>query len=154
MSNRDRIIVKMGDHWKKILPMMPLGLTPRGTVQVGTDVERVLAMDEEANFVQLDGTGSITPLNQRKVRAAMGLPVGQPLKGYERREVYSIRLEPGLAQYLRELGGDNLSEGVTIAAREHQVRVADAPAQEPDSFQRKVGEPGDSGLAKRRWPKE
>ncbi len=125
MSKRDRITVRPGDHWKKIVPMMPLGLTPVGTVTVGSDIERVLVMDEQANFMQLGKAGDLVPLDQRKVRAALGLPepVGQPRKGYEVREVYSIRLEPAMAEYLRALGGDNLSEGVTIAARFHQEKA-------------------------------
>lgn len=41
--------------------------------------------------------------------------LGRPRKGKERREVYSVRMEPKDADFLRKLGEDNLSEGLKIA---------------------------------------
>lgn len=65
---------------------------------------------------------------QGQVRESVGEPAGRPRKGYELREVYSARIEPSLADYLRELGReddgkDNLSEGIAIAARFHMEKM-------------------------------
>jgi len=123
-SNRDRVQVDPDGNWKKIVQILLPGYKGLGTVKVGSDTECVLALEEKSNtYYAVDARG-YRPLNQRKVRAALGLPepVGQPRKGYELREVYSMRLEPTLAEYARELGGDNLSEGVAIALRFHMEK--------------------------------
>ena len=63
---------------------------------------------------------------QSQVREdALGVsePAGRSRKGDELREIYSMRIEPSVAEYLRALGGDNISEGIAIAARFHQERT-------------------------------
>jgi hypothetical protein len=124
MSNRDRVTVDVNGDWQKIIQILQPGQKALGTVRRGTEPWGALVLEEGTGYVRI-GEGRTTVLDQRKVRAALGLPepVGQPRKGYEVREVYSMRLEPGLAEYLRELGGDNLSEGVAIAARFHQNKA-------------------------------
>ena len=39
-------------------------------------------------------------------------------------EVYSVSLDPALAEYVRTLGEGNLSAGITMLARAHRVEVA------------------------------
>lgn len=65
-------------------------------------------------------------------RAALGLadpdkdplsgPVGKPRAGYEVRELFTIRLEPSIAEYLRGIGEGNLAAGIMSVAREHRKR--------------------------------
>lgn len=126
-SNRDRVQVDPKGNWGKIVQILLPGYKGLGTVKVGSDTECVLALEEKTNTYYAVDVRGYRPLNQRKVRAALGLPepVGQPRKGYEFREVYSVRLEPSLAEYLRKLGDPedgNLSEGVAIAARFHMEK--------------------------------
>jgi hypothetical protein len=68
------------------------------------------------------------PLGQRDLATQHGAvePVGQPTKDYEGWEFCNIRIGSALAKYLRSLGGDDISEGVRIAAEFHQARVKDA----------------------------
>jgi hypothetical protein len=49
-------------------------------------------------------------------------PVGQATRDYEDWESCYIRIESSLAEYLRSLGGDEISEGVRIAAQFHQAQ--------------------------------
>ena len=48
-------------------------------------------------------------------------PIGQPKKDYESWRLVDIRIESSLAEYLRVLGGGDISEGVRIVTRFHQV---------------------------------
>ena len=66
-----------------------------------------------------------TPLSQRDLATQHEAvePVGQPTKDYEGWEFCNIRIGSGLAKYLRSLGGDDISEGVRIAAEFHRARV-------------------------------
>lgn len=48
-------------------------------------------------------------------------PVGQPTKEYESWKFFDIRIEPSLAEYLRALGGGEISEGVRIATQFYQA---------------------------------
>lgn len=129
MSNRDRVTIDRtaieidrDGNWKKIVHMLQPYQEPFGTIQVGAGPVGILAFDKQLNeFIQIFAHGtSRTPLNQRKVRAALELPVGRPRKGYEVRELRSMRLEPSVIEYLTKLGDDNLAEGVAIAAKFHE----------------------------------
>jgi Protein of unknown function (DUF1488) len=121
-SNRDRISVDRNGDWKAIFQILQPGQEALGTVRRGAEPWGALIYEEGTGYIRVGEAGRKTVLDQRKVRAALGLPepVGQPRKGYELREVFSVRIEPSLAQYLKELGGDNLSEGVAIAGNAHR----------------------------------
>lgn len=124
MGNRDRIAVDKYGNWKQYLKKIPPGHQAMGVVQVGSEEPGALVRVVDTDvFVQLSDAGMRT-LDQRKVRAALGVsqPVGAVVKGYERRELFSVRLEPGLAEYARQLGGDNLSEGINQVLRERMER--------------------------------
>lgn len=41
---------------------------------------------------------------------------GRPTLGAERKKVYTVMIEPAVADRLRKLGGDNLSRGIALAA--------------------------------------
>lgn len=42
---------------------------------------------------------------------------GRPPLGKEVKQRYQVVLEPSVAEYLRNLGGDNLSRGISIATQ-------------------------------------
>ena len=50
-----------------------------------------------------------------------GASQGQPTKDYERTAYCKIHLDATLMDYLRELGGSDVSKGVEIAGRLHQA---------------------------------
>lgn len=137
--SRDRVTVDPQGNWKAFVAIPQRYQEPKGTVKVGTDREGALFFDKQlGEYVMVDRHGRTLQLNQRKVRAALGErepTAGQPQKGYERREVYSARLEPSIAEYLREFGGDNLSEGIMKMARAHMNRRKEStitfPARDP-----------------------
>lgn len=122
MSNRDRVTVDLSGDWRKIINILQPYEKGLGLVRRGNEPWGALVLEDGVGYVRIGEAGRRTVLDQRKVQAALDAApkVGQPRKGYERREVYSVRLEPSLAEYLRELGGDNLSEGVAIAGKFHQ----------------------------------
>ena len=122
-SNRDRITIDREGDWQKIVHILQPYQTPYGTIRVGDGPEGVLAFDKQLNgFVQIlsHGTRPPTALNQRKVRAVLKLPEGRPRKGYEVRELVSVRLEPAIIEYLTELGEGNLAAGIMKVATEHR----------------------------------
>lgn len=132
-TNRDRVAVARGDGWKHFIEgVPPVHQEPVGTVKVGSSLEGALIYDNDTDqFFMIDKQGKAWELNQRKVRAALGLavhddplakPVGKPRAGYEVRELHSIRLEPSDAEYLRQAGGGNLSEGIRKITRERRER--------------------------------
>ena len=125
-GNRDRVTVDLKGDWRQIISLLQPFEKGLGLVRRGSEPWGALVLEEGVGYVRIGEAGRRTALDQRKVQAAIDAApksVGQPLKGYERRQLYSMRLEPGLAEYLRELGGDNLSEGVAIAAKFHQEKA-------------------------------
>jgi hypothetical protein len=135
--SRDRVTVDINGNWKAFLQIPQPYQEPKGTVRVGTDREGALLLDKQLNeYVMVDRHGRTLQLNQRKVRAALGEPepVGKPRKGYELRSVFSVSLEPSLAQYLREFGGDSLSEGIRKVGETHRARSAAARGVTPITF--------------------
>lgn len=124
-NKRGQLNVDTEADWKKIVYIMPKGHKAIGVVRQGAAAPGVLALVEKSGeYVQLNELGTRT-LDQRKVRAALGIPnaVGRPRTSYEPREVYSVRLDESLAAYLRELGGGNLSAGIMQIAAEHRDRA-------------------------------
>lgn len=127
-SNRDRVVVNPNGDWQKIVQILLPDYNGLGTVQIGNDTECALVIETKTlTYYAVDVRG-YRALNQRKVRAALGLPepAGQPRKGYEIRNVYSVRLEDSLAEYLRAFGDGNLSEGVSRMAADHKARSKSA----------------------------
>ena len=50
-----------------------------------------------------------------------GKPVGEHTVEYEIWSTYNVRMDPSVAEYLRSLGGGEISQGVAIAVRFHQA---------------------------------
>jgi hypothetical protein len=135
--NQDRVAVNLNGNWESFLQIPQPYQEPKGTVRIGTDREGALLFDKQLDeYVMVDGYGRTLRLNQRKVRAALGEPepVGKPRKGHERRSVYSVSLEPSLAQYLREFGDDSLSEGIRKVGEAHRSRSIAARGVSPITF--------------------
>jgi hypothetical protein len=65
------------------------------------------------------GQGESSNASVAQLHVASASP-GQPTKDYERTEFCHIQLDATLMDYLRSLGGSDLSKGVTIATRFHQ----------------------------------
>jgi hypothetical protein len=53
---------------------------------------------------------------KRKRRAA-----GRPITGTERKQPFTVMIEPSVAAMLRQIGGENLSRGVALAAAAQQL---------------------------------
>ena len=71
-----------------------------------------------AEFNQGQSESSSTSLTQPSLS---GASQGQPTKDYERTEFCNIHLDTRLMDYLRRLGGGDVSKGVEIAGRLHQA---------------------------------
>src|ERR1700681_219870 len=52
---------------------------------------------------------------------------GRPVTGAEAKVRYQVVLEPRTAEKLRQLGGDNLSRGIALAAQNIPLKVETAP---------------------------
>lgn len=81
-TNRDRIAVARGDGWKHFIEgSPPVHQEPIGTVKVGSSLEGALLFDNSNDqFFMIDKQGKAWELNQRKVRAVLGLsPAADPL---------------------------------------------------------------------------
>lgn len=62
------------------------------------------------------------PAKKRKPKA------GRPIQGAQRKAVFTVMIEPAVAEQLRRLGGDNLSHGIALAAADSRlVRQQRAP---------------------------
>jgi hypothetical protein len=69
-------------------------------------------------FNQARGESSSASVTQASLS---GAPQEQASKDYERTEFCHIQLDATLADYLRKLGGGEVSKGVAIAGRLHQA---------------------------------
>lgn len=123
--NRGKLLVDPEGDWQQIVRILPKGHKAVGVVRQGNEAPGVLAFVESSGeYVQLNAEGTRT-LDQRKVRAALGLPnpVGKPRMSYEVRQPYTVRLEPSLAVYFEEVGGGSLAAGITKVGNEHRERA-------------------------------
>jgi hypothetical protein len=134
------VTVIKGEGWSNYIDHFPHDqIMPIGTIKVGLQTEGALGLDAtDGCYYLYRSAGEPVELNQRKVQAAIEAlsRVGKPRKGYEVRELYTIRLEPSIAEYLRNQGGGNLAEGITRLAQSYRgvlkperVRFADGAAQ-------------------------
>lgn len=76
ISNRDRVHVNRNGDWKRFIQILQHYQTPFGTVRIGAR-EGALAYDHQLGcyvMITMGRTHDQTPLNDRKVRAALGLP--------------------------------------------------------------------------------
>lgn len=125
-TNRDRVTIVKGEGWEDFIDHAPHDrMEPIGTIRVGSSLEGALLIDHtDGCYVMIKKDGSEVELNQRKVQAAVDalVKVGKPRAGYEVRELHSIRLEPSDAEYLRQAGDGNLSEGIRKITRERRKR--------------------------------
>lgn len=90
-----------------------------GTVTRGDDTG-ALVRNANTGIYAMANAGAIRSLDQRKVRAALGIDErGRPsqMDDGKRRNVYMSDRD---AKYLKELGGGNLSEGIRIAVTAHR----------------------------------
>ena len=96
MGHRGRVVVELGAPSEHVLVIMPKGYERLGLVSVGSGDPGVLArITGTGEYVQLDVRG-MTPLDRRKVEAAIEAAaleprsVGRPRKSHELREVFSV----------------------------------------------------------------
>jgi Protein of unknown function (DUF1488) len=123
MGHRGRVTVELGKPSEHVLQIMPAGVKRLGLVSLGSGDPGVLGQQQDGSYVMLDVRGT-TPLDLHKFEAALEAAAprgaGRPRHSYELRKVFSVSLEPSLAEWARELGGGNLSEGVAMALRERR----------------------------------
>ncbi|WP_110647591.1 hypothetical protein [Salinicola peritrichatus] len=117
-QNRKRIIIQAGESSL----MYPTAKVPSyddlGLVSVGDDTGRLLRNKRSGTYVMYIG-GATRSLDQRKVRSALGIGPGRPeqMQGGRRRNVYMSDAD---ADYLRQIGNGNLSEGIRVAVAAHR----------------------------------
>lgn len=114
-DNRKRITVEQGVttlmHPAATVP----GYDDIGLVTVGNDEGRLLRNKRTGTYV-MHIRGAIRSLDERKVLAALGSNASKMDDG-KRRNVYMSDRD---AEYLKEIGGGNLSEGIRFAVNHHR----------------------------------
>lgn len=113
-NNRSRVIVDTDGNWRLYTNSMPAGCTPLGTVS--RDGETGALVVTEAGVYSMLNARVYRGLDQRKVKAALGIPndPGRPpeMAGGKRTNIYLD--EDGRAT-AEKLGNGNVSEGIRIA---------------------------------------
>lgn len=117
-NNRAKIIVDPAGKAGLYQPAPIPGYTALGTVTQGFETGALYRNDRTGTYVMANA-GAIRSLDQRKVRSALGIGPGRPEKMLDGkpRNVYMSDRD---AEYLREIGNGNLSEGIRIAVSAHR----------------------------------
>lgn len=114
-NNRAKIIVDLAGKAGLYQPTPIPGYTCLGTVTQGDNTGALYRNDRSGTYVMANA-GAIRSLDQRKVLAALGSNASKMDDG-KRRNVYMSDRD---ADYLRELGGGNLSEGIRAVTTHHR----------------------------------
>lgn len=113
-ENRSRLAVDTDGNWRLYTNSAPGGCTVLGTVS--RDGETGALVVTEAGIYSMLNARVYRGLDQRKVKAALGIPqdVGRPaeLDGGKRVQVY---LDAESLTIAAKLGGGNVSEGIRLS---------------------------------------
>lgn len=114
-NNRKRVTVERGAATLMYPVVSVPGFDDIGMVTVGSDEGRLLRNQRTGAYV-MHIRGAIRSLDERKVLAALGSNASKMDDG-KRRNVYMSDRD---AETLKTLGDGNLSEGIRLAAKQHQ----------------------------------
>ncbi|MGJ8518473.1 hypothetical protein [Carnimonas bestiolae] len=119
-DNRKKIVVDVGNVSLMYPAIRLAGFDDIGLVSVGSDTGRLIK-NTASGVYAMHIRGAIRSLDQRKVKAALGIRAGRPteMDGGKRRNIYMSDADTETA---RLIGDGNLSEGIRIAINAYQQK--------------------------------